>query len=173
MLMNQSQFIFKNNEKHKHIRKQWKLIFKNQHIWKRNKVNTTQWRTIYKVTEEAYFEESDIFPDDFIKQCKDNENKAQFVPLDVKNKIKKMSIEQGLYTQVVKLRQKYLKFIAANKNKNENKFKFQGLSARSKRWFDLGFDWIGLNLSICGPHFYKKPFQIHDGTQDTNTFKFF
>ena len=25
------------------------------------KVNTTQWRTIYKVIEEAYFEESDIF----------------------------------------------------------------------------------------------------------------
>ena len=28
---------------------------------KRNKVNTTQWTTIYKVIEEAYFKESDIF----------------------------------------------------------------------------------------------------------------
>ena len=27
---------------------------------KRNKVNTTEWRTIYEVIEEAYFEESDI-----------------------------------------------------------------------------------------------------------------
>ena len=43
-----------------------------------------------------------------------------------------MALEQGLYTQVVKLRLKDLKFIAANKNKNEAKFKFQGLSARSQ-----------------------------------------
>ena len=39
---------------------------------------------IYFVIEEDYFEESDIFPDGFIKQCKDNENEAQFVPLEVK-----------------------------------------------------------------------------------------
>ena len=44
--------------------------------------------TIYEVIEEAYFEESDIFPNDFIKKCKDNSNEAQFVPLDVKNNIK-------------------------------------------------------------------------------------
>ena len=48
-----------------------------------------------------------------------------------------MYIEQGLYSQVVKLCRKYLKFIAANKNKNKAKFKFQGQSAISKRWFDL------------------------------------
>ena len=34
---------------------------------KRNKVYTTQWRRIYEVVEEAYFEESEIFPDDLIK----------------------------------------------------------------------------------------------------------
>ena len=28
-----------------------------------------------------------MFPDDFMKQCKDNENEAQFIPLDVKNNI--------------------------------------------------------------------------------------
>ena len=44
--------------------------------------------TIYGLIEEAYFEESDIFPDDFIKQCKDNANEAQFVPLEIKNNIK-------------------------------------------------------------------------------------
>ena len=44
-----------------------------------------------------------------------------------------MSTEQGLYAQAVKLRQKYLKFIAANKNKNGAKFKFQGLFERSQR----------------------------------------
>ena len=39
-------------------------------------------------------------------------------------------MEQRLYEQVVKLRRKDLKLIAANRNKNETKFKFQGLSAR-------------------------------------------
>ena len=51
-------------------------------------------------------------------------------------------MEQGLYVQVVKLRQKYLKYIAENKNKNEAKFKFQDLSARLQRWFDLDLYWI-------------------------------
>ena len=36
------------------------------------------------VIEEAYFKESDIFPDDFIKQCKENSNEAQGVPLEIK-----------------------------------------------------------------------------------------
>ena len=40
-------------------------------------------------------------------------------------------MEQILYAQMVNLRQKDLKCIASNKNKNEAKFKFQGLSARS------------------------------------------
>ena len=51
---------------------------------KRNKVNTTQWSTIYEVTEEDYFKESDIFPDYFIKKCKGNSNEAQVVPPEVK-----------------------------------------------------------------------------------------
>ena len=32
----------------------------------RNRVYTTQWRTICGVIEEDYFKEYDIFPDDFI-----------------------------------------------------------------------------------------------------------
>ena len=51
-------------------------------------------------------------------------------------------MEQGLYAQVVKLCQKDLKYVAAYKNKNEAKFKFHGLSAKSQRWFDIEFDWI-------------------------------
>ena len=66
-----------------------------------------------------------------------------------------------------------MKLIVANRNKNEAKFKFQGQSARSQRWFDLDFDWIELNSSTREPDFYKKRFQIHDDTLDTNTFKFF
>ena len=71
------------------------------------------------------------------------------------------------------LRQNNLKVIAANKNKNEAKFKFQGQSARSQRLFDLDFDWIEETLSTREPDFYQKLLQSHDGTQDTNTFKFF
>ena len=81
--------------------------------------------------------------------------------------------EQGLYAQVVKIRQNDLKFVAANKNKNEAKFKFQGQSTRSQRWFDLEFYWIEVNFSTREPDFYKKLFQKHDNTQDTNTFKIF
>ena len=53
------------------------------------------------------------------------------------------------------------------------KFKFQGRSARSQRWFDLEFDWIEVNFRTCDPDFYKKLFLVHEDTQDTNTFKLF
>ena len=90
-----------------------------------------------------------------------------------KNIIKWMEMEQGLYAQVVMLRWKDLKLFVANRNKNEGKFKFQGQSAISQRWFDIDFDWIGLNSSTREPDFYKKLFQSHDDTLDINTFKFF
>ena len=80
-------------------------------------------------------------------------------------------MEQRLYAQVVKLCQKYFKFTTENKNTNYAKFKFQGQSARSKRWFDLDFDWIELNVSTIESSFYNKASQIHEKTQDTNTFK--
>ena len=51
---------------------------------KREKVNTTQWRTTYKVIEEDYFRQSDNFPDDFMKHCKDNTNEAINIPIEVK-----------------------------------------------------------------------------------------
>ena len=66
-----------------------------------------------------------------------------------------------------------MKFIAENKNKNEAKFKFQSQSARSQRCFDLDCDWIEVNFSTHDPDFYKKLFQSHGNTQDTNKFKFF
>ena len=33
-------------------------------------VNITQWRLIYEVIDETYIKESNIFPDDFIRECK-------------------------------------------------------------------------------------------------------
>ena len=64
-----------------------------------------------------------------------------------------MAVEKLLYAQVIKLRQKNLKLISANRNKNEAEFKFQGLSAISQRWFDLDFDWIEVNFSTREPIF--------------------
>ena len=75
-----------------------------------------------------------------------------------------MAAVKGLYAQLVKLRRKDLKFIAANKNKNEAKFKFKGQYARSQRWFDLGFDWIEVNFSTRDSGFYTiffKAMTIH------------
>ena len=71
-----------------------------------------------------------------------------------------MATEQSLYAQVIKFRRKYLKFDAADKNKNASKFKFQGQSARSRYWFDLDLDWIDINFSTREPDFYKIFFKI-------------
>ena len=49
----------------------------------------------------------------------------------VKNILKLMDMEQGLYAKVVMLSIKDFKIPEENKNKNEDQFKFQCLSARS------------------------------------------
>ena len=67
-------------------------------------------------------------------------------------------MEHILYAQVVKISQKYLELIAANKNKNKAKFKFQGQSARSQRWFDLVFDWIKVNINTSYTDLYRETF---------------
>ena len=59
-------------------------------------------------------------------------------------------MEQVLYEQVIILRRNYLEFVVIDRNKNEAKFKFQGQSARSQRWFDLDFDWIEKILAHVG-----------------------
>ena len=48
-----------------------------------------------------------------------------------------MSTEKGLYAQVITIRREDFQFVATYKIKNEAKFKFQGQSTRSQRWFDL------------------------------------
>ena len=70
-------------------------------------------------------------------------------------------MEQSLYAQVIKFWRKDLLFDAADKNKTESRFKFQGQSARSQLWFDIDLDWIDINFSTREPDFYKKLFQIH------------
>ena len=95
---------------------------------------------------------------------KNNVNEAHNIPIDVKNKIKIMATEQGLYEKVVMICLKDLKITELNKNKNEDIFKLQGQSARSQRWFDLDFDWIGENFSTCEPDLYRKIHKRHDET---------
>ena len=92
-----------------------------------------------------------MFSDKFIKECMDNSKKAHDIPREVKYNIERMATEQGLCAQVVKLRRKYLKFVATDKNKNEATFKCQCQSARSQRWFDLDFDCIEVNFSTREP----------------------
>ena len=82
-----------------------------------------------------------------------------------------MLMEQGFYAPVVMLSRKYSIFNYANKNKNEAKFKFQGQSASSQSWFDLDFDLNKISLITRETDLYKKLFQSHDNTQDTNKFK--
>ena len=108
-----------------------------------------------------------------MKKYKDHANEAINIPIEAKINIERMAMEQGLYAQVVKLRQNYFKFIAANKNKNEPNFKFQGQSTTSQSWFDIYFDWIKVNFITREPDLYKKLFHSHDDTQDTNTSKIF
>ena len=50
----------------------------------RTKVNTTKWRSIYEVIDEAYIKDSKIFSDDFIKECMDNSNEAHDIPRELK-----------------------------------------------------------------------------------------
>ena len=78
-----------------------------------------------------------------------------------------------MYAKALKLRRKYLKFVATYRGGNEAKFKFQCQSTRSQRWFDIDLDWIEVNFSTREPDFYKKLFQIHDNTEDNNTSRFF
>ena len=86
-----------------------------------------------------------------------------------------MTMEQGLYAQVIMLRRKHLKFVATDKNKNEAKFKFQGQSARSQSWFDLDFDLIEVNFITHEPDFYNfffKAMTIHKIQIHQKAFKF-
>ena len=118
MLLKAFPFIFKNSKKKAYQKTMDIDIDKINPIEKRNKISTIKLRPIYEVIEEAYFKESEMFSDDFMKKCKDNDNEAQFIKLEVKNYIEQMDTGKGLYAQVVKLCQKDLKCIAANKNKN-------------------------------------------------------
>ena len=82
----------------------------------KKQVQKTKWRPIYEVIDEDYIKNSHIFPDDFIKRCKQCLNKPQNISRYVKNNIKHMAMEQILYAQVIMFWRKDLKFDAADEN---------------------------------------------------------
>ena len=83
-----------------------------------------------------------------------------------------MAIEQGLYAQVVIICQKYLNITQENRNKKEDKFKFQDQFARSQHYFDIFYYWIE-NNPTRKPDLYTIIFQRHNETQDKSLFKMF
>ena len=54
----------------------------------RTKINTTKWKPIYNVIYEAYIEDFKSFPEDFIRDCKNNSNEALDIPHNVKIQLK-------------------------------------------------------------------------------------
>ena len=60
----------------------------------KNKLHTTQWRTIYEVIEPDFCEKYGIFLGDYIYKCTDNENEAINISIEVKNNIKRMAMEE-------------------------------------------------------------------------------
>ena len=77
-------------------------------------MNTKKRRPTHEVIDEAYIKSYKIFPDDFINECMNNSNEACDIPRDVKNEIKRMEMEQGLYAQVIMLCREDLKFDATD-----------------------------------------------------------
>ena len=49
---------------------------------------TNQWRKIYKVIQQEFFDETNIFPEKTFKHGKNNVNEAHNIPIDAKNNIK-------------------------------------------------------------------------------------
>ena len=60
-----------------------------------------QWRRIYEVSDYLFFEKFDYFNDEFLKHCERNTNIMYFLPSETKKILKVISLQGGLYSQVV------------------------------------------------------------------------
>ena len=73
-----------NNKIPSHVKRQWTLILKILTQLKRNTkyIQNDEGKStkLYK----NIFDETDIFPDDFIKHCKNNANEARNITIEVK-----------------------------------------------------------------------------------------
>ena len=63
--------------------------------------NQQIWRSIYEVIHYHYFRVVKFFPNKILNQCKNNPNGPQNIPNKVRAAFKNMSLEIGLYAQVV------------------------------------------------------------------------
>ena len=89
-------------------------IDKIENIYKNHK---GQRRTIYKVIQQEFFDETENLLEKFIKQFKNNANEPFNIPNDVKNNLKRIKMEHGLYTKVVMIHRRGLKTTEENKDK--------------------------------------------------------
>ena len=71
-------------------------------IGNRHKNYTKQWRKSTKLYNKSYLMNM-TFSSEFFKNCKNNVNENHNLTIDVRNNIKRMATEQGLYAQVVML----------------------------------------------------------------------
>ena len=111
-------------------------------IEKRQKYDTKRWRTIYEVIQQEFFFMKLTSFRILIFFCKNNINEAHNIPIEVKNNIKLMSMEQVLYAQVVMLHRKDLNITEANKIK----VKLNSSSKASLQDHSVGFILILIRL---------------------------
>ena len=83
----------------------------------------------------------------------------------------KMAMDRGLYVQVVMIcrRESYDK----KETKNIKKYNFQGKSARSRRWFNIDYQWLKEKFRTLEPYFYRKLYQTKFRGDDTKTYQIF
>ena len=62
-------------------------------------------RPIYKVIDNLFLAETKKYPTKLLDQCKNNPNKPQNLPSEVKVALKTIAMEQWLFVQVVMIRQ--------------------------------------------------------------------
>ena len=72
-----------------------------------------------------------------------------------------MDREQGLYAQMVLIRQRHPYY--KEEKENTRKYNFQGQSSRSRRWFDFDHKWSEENFMTREPDFYKKCIKLNLG----------
>ena len=123
--------ILNKNKSQKHIKRHWTLTLK---ISTKLKISTNIIKHLGVQSTKLYNNSSLkklIFSQQIFKQYNNNANEPHNIPNDVKNNSKRMATEQGLYEKVVVICRKDPNITEENKNKNEDKFKSQGQSARS------------------------------------------
>ena len=70
-------------------------ITMNVYIKNISSTNKQVWRSIYEVIDDPYFKVVKILPSTFKNQCKNNQNKPQNIPNEVKADLKKCLWKMG------------------------------------------------------------------------------